>query len=165
MPALPLERPIEEAALLNPAFGALLIARTVADYQKQSGEGLPYPVAFLILPAVLHSETRDALPATTNAIMYNWLADNAALMAAFPERTRRMIGISKECILFALVHRKLALRAALLVPGDKRYPVGTQTDAATQETRDCLRGAGFLGRWLANAGTTTTILASWGVRP
>jgi hypothetical protein len=121
-----IERPIEEATLLNPAFGALVVARAVADYQKQSGEGLPYPLAFLILPVILHSETREALPASTRAIMHNWIADNAALIAAFPERARRMTRISKEAILFALLHRKLALGTARFLPGDRRYAVAAE---------------------------------------
>lgn len=160
-----IERPIEEASLLNPAFGSLVVAKAVADYQKLSGEGLSYPLSFLILPAILHSETRRVLPATTNAIMHNWLADNAVLLAAFPERTRRMARVSKEAILFALIHRKLALRAARLVPGDRRYAATAGLNNATEETRDCFRTAAFLGRWLATAGTTATILSSWGVQP
>jgi hypothetical protein len=159
------ERPFEEASLFNPAFGALLVAKTVRDFSKHLGEGLPYPLAFLVLPAVLHPGIRAVLPATTNAIMQNWIADQSGLLSEFPGRVRLMKSVSKESVVFALLHRKLTLSNGRLLAGERHYPMNAEPHRQTEETRACLSAAAFLGRWFAAAGTTATVLSSWGVRP
>jgi hypothetical protein len=158
-------RPVEEASLFNPAFGSLLLAKATADFHKQIGEGLPYPLAFLILPVVLHSDTRDALPVTTRAVMHNWIGEHASLLAGFPERTRRTVPITREAVLFALLHQKLTVSAGRFSPGRRPYRTNATLADTTAETERCLRAAALLGRWLATAGTAATILTSWGVRP
>lgn len=159
------ERPVEEAGLFNPAFGCLLVAKAVEGYRKQVGQGLPFPLAFLVLPAVLHSDTRCALPSTTRSVMQNWVTENGALLADFPERVRRVAHLTKEGILFGLQHDKLGLAEGRLLPGRRPFATKTALPESTSETEDCLRAAAFLGRWLPTAGTPATILSSWGVRP
>lgn len=160
-----LERPVEEASLFNPAFCSLLIAKTTANHLKQSGQGLPYPLAFLVLPVALHSKTRNMLPSTTNAVMLNWLGENAELLADFPERVSRMSQITKETILFALRHEKLSLSQGCLLPGKYKYPATASISYPTDDTDSCLRAAAFLGRWLTQSGTISNTLSSWGLRP
>ncbi len=89
------DRPIEEAGLFNPAFGSLLIGKAVADYRKQTGHGLQFPLGVLVLPAVLHAATRAALPGRTTAVMQNWITENGALLADFPERVRHVAHLTK----------------------------------------------------------------------
>jgi hypothetical protein len=115
------ERPIEEASLFNPAFGSLTLAKAVADFHKQTGEGIPYPLVFLVMPLALHTETRDALPATTRAVMHNWISEHAPLLSNFPDRVRRMAPVTREAVLFALVHGNLPCLAA----GSRRGFAGT----------------------------------------
>ncbi|MGH6896833.1 MAG: three component ABC system middle component [Geminicoccaceae bacterium] len=158
-------RPVEEASLFNPAFGALLLARAAADYYKQAGQGLPYPLIFLVMPAVLHSETRHALPATTRAVMHNWTSDHTSLLAAFPNRARRMAPVTKEAVLFGLFHEKLAISDGRLSPGRRPYRGNALPADTTDEVEHCARAAALLGRWFTSAGSTATILSSWGVRP
>ena len=38
-------------------------------------------------------------------------------------------------------------------------------DSITTDARECLGSARMLGRWLAKAGATSTIMAAWGIRP
>jgi Family of unknown function (DUF6521) len=159
------ERPIEEASLFNPAFGSLTLAKAVADFHKQTGEGIPYPLVFLVMPLALHTETRDALPATTRAVMHNWISEHAPLLSNFPDRVRRMAPVTREAVLFALVHGKLALSGGRLSPGLRRYRTNAVSAKTTAETERCLRAAALLGRWFATGGTAATIMSSWGVRP
>jgi hypothetical protein len=84
-------RPVEEASLFNPAIGALLLAKAAAGHYKQVGQGLAYPLIFLVLPAVLHSETRAALPATTRAVMHNWTSEHASILAAYEFHLARAV--------------------------------------------------------------------------
>jgi Family of unknown function (DUF6521) len=158
-------RPIEEASLFNPAFGSLMLAKAAADFHKQTGEGIPYPLAFLVMPVVLHTETRDVLPATTRAVMHNWIGEHAPLLAGFPDRVRRMVPVTRESVLFALVYKKLALSGGRLSPGLHRYRPNAVSPDTTTETERCLRAAAFLGRWLVTGGTAATVLSAWGLRP
>lgn len=159
------KRPIEEARLFNPAFCSLLLGKAVADYLKQVGDGLPYPLAFIVIPAVLHAQTRNALPSRTTALLQNWVADHTDLLTAFPDHARQAAPIVREATLFALMHRKLTIERGRLLPGPRRYRSNATVDSRTDETIDCVRSAAFLGRWFAVSGTTATILASWGAKP
>ena len=159
------DRPVEEAALFNPAFGCLLVAKAVGDYQKVSGQGLPFPLSFLVLPAVLHGDTRRAFPRSTRAVMQNWLTENNALLSGFPGRVRHVAHLSKEAILFGLQHGKLGLSDARLSPGPHPYGPKAVLAKSTSETDECLSTSAFFGRWLAAAGTPATILSSWEIRP
>ncbi len=59
------DRVVKEANLLNLAFGAVLLAETVAHYDNKAHQGLPFALAFLVLPIILHEKTRRSLPITT----------------------------------------------------------------------------------------------------
>jgi hypothetical protein len=152
-------------SLFNPAFCTLLLAKTTAHYLKQSGQGLPYPFAFLILPIALHPATRNILPGTTNAVMLNWLTENAELLSDFPERASRMSQITKEAILFALTHEKLSLSQGRILLGAHKYSTTAALSHSTDDSESCLRTAAFLGRWLTQNGTVASTLSSWGLRP
>ena len=51
----------EAANLFNPAFVGAVLLSAIVSYQKKKSAGLPYALAFLILPVVLHAETRASL--------------------------------------------------------------------------------------------------------
>ena len=52
----------EAAALLNPALLAVVCAAAASQYERESDEAMPWPLAFLVAPLVLHRGTREALP-------------------------------------------------------------------------------------------------------
>jgi Family of unknown function (DUF6521) len=58
-------RPREEANLLNPAFCCTALTSSIVGYMGVDAEGMPYPLAFMILPIALHKTTREALPQNT----------------------------------------------------------------------------------------------------
>jgi hypothetical protein len=160
-------RPVEESYLFNPAFCGLLIACTSSEFTKKIGGPLPFALAFLILPIILHQKTRKALPATTVTSLMAWSQDNREIMINFPDRVRRLSGITRESILFGAGQNALWLDEngnikkgnKLLAPTAKRAPL------LTGETEECIERSAFLGRWLASAGTTATIYAAWGITP
>jgi hypothetical protein len=57
-----IQRPREEANLLNPVFCCTILASSIVSYMSVDVEGMPYPLALMILPVVLHKATREALP-------------------------------------------------------------------------------------------------------
>jgi hypothetical protein len=89
-------RPREIANLLNPAFTSLVIARSVAASEAAGSPGLALPLTFLVLPAVLHPGTRDALPRAATTTMYGWLGDHPHLKALFPARASAFVPFTQE---------------------------------------------------------------------
>jgi hypothetical protein len=159
-------RPQEEANLLNPAFCALIIALAVEDYVKDSPDGMPFSLAFLILPIVLHKPTRDALPQRTTRALSSWLDEHEEHRATFAERARALSPHVREALLYDLVHERLKLNdPGLLLVGKKTRGFAGYLATATEEVKDCLSKAQFVGRWMSSAGTVPTIFALWGVRP
>jgi hypothetical protein len=160
-------RVVEEANLFNPAFCTSLIAKAADEFHKKAHRGLPFALGFVILPIVLHRGTRAALPSTTVTSLLPWIQDNREQLVDFSIRVQHLRGIVKEAILFGLQHETLILneRGELLI-GPKRVSVTEKRTALfTDEARECVDRAGFIGRWFANAGSTATIFAAWGISP
>lgn len=157
------QRPIELANLLNPAFCALLLRDAAVGYQDAGSGGLPLPLAFLVLPVVLHARTRDALPKQTRTLLHSWLQNNTPTQLEVSQRVTRLLPYSREALIFGLQHNVLGLSdEGALVNGMSRlrnpFPGGS-------EPAECRRKAEFIGRWFAKSGDATQILVIWGLRP
>jgi|SRR5271157_1232885 len=159
-------RPQEEATLLNPAFCALILSLAVEDYARTLRDGMPFALAFLVLPIVLHKPTRDSLPQRTTRALSSWLDEHEDLRATFAERARALSPYVREALLFSLLHERLKLTdQGHLIIGAKERGFTSYVTAATDEVKVCLTKAQFVGRWLTSAGNVPTIFALWGVRP
>ena len=77
-------RPAEEAINLNPAFCGELIYRTVGEYGKALKKPIELPLSFLVLPIVLHKQTRDELPGKADTAFVGWVAGHGSLLARLP---------------------------------------------------------------------------------
>jgi hypothetical protein len=156
-------RPIEVANLLNPAFTALLIREAAAGHSKDSGLGLPFSLAYFVLPIALHGETRAALPRTTAALLHVWLQEHGVIKEETSRRLVRLKPYTNEAILFGLQH-------GLLTVGDEgrlgktrirlRGPLESDSDP-----RECRGAAAMVGRWFAKTASTSLIYSLWGIRP
>src|SRR5262245_31843235 len=102
-------RPIEEANLLNPAFCSLLIARSVEGYVETADRGLPFPISFIVLPILLHQDTRRSLPRSVATTMLGWIETNQTQLVGFADRVRRVRPYTQEALHFGLLHSVLAL--------------------------------------------------------
>lgn len=152
-------RPREEAALLNPAFCGRLLLVAITEY---GDPGMPFPISFLVLPLVLHKRTRDKLPETIRTSIPIWLQKNPELRVGFDRRAAGLTGYTREALLFLLLHKKITTADQLLVPAVK---VLSDKEPESEEIKDCLRRARFVGRWLARGGTPATLYALFGIRP
>jgi hypothetical protein len=149
-------RPRIEATLLNPALLAVLLAGAARDYDEEAG--MPWPLAFLVIPVVLHRPTRNALPRDTRTHLSTWLRREPLLRAGFPERAAAMVPRTREGLRFGL-------RAGILTV-DGANVVGNLTDEpALGELRQLVRAARLLGRWLAKSDQPSTPFALLGVAP
>lgn len=163
------ERPVELANLLNPAFCGFLIRSAAASYTEVRPEGMPFALAFLVLPLVLHMNTRNALPSSIRTTLIAWLEANPEVRVDFDTRVRSLTGFTRESVMF-LAHRSLITFAdGAMLPGDGGL-VGNQTAIGrtirgSEETAACVSRAQLIGRWLAQSGDAATVYALFGVRP
>ncbi len=56
------DRPTEVANLLNPAFTGALLRRSLEAYSTEIRSGMPFGLAFLVLPMSLHPGTARRFP-------------------------------------------------------------------------------------------------------
>ena len=160
-------RVVEEANLFNPAFCATLLVKALEEFAKKGARPLPFALTFLILPIVLHHGTRSALPGSTVTSLLPWIQDNREQLVEFAQRVQRLRPITREALLFGVQHQTLLLTVdGDVAVGPKRQSATEKrTGLFTDEARECVDRAGFLGRWLSTAGTTATIYAAWGIAP
>lgn len=153
-------RPSEIANLLNPAFCGAVIWASVRAYETETARPMPFPLAFLILPIVLHKKTRQKI--SRRLPMHARLEKNQFLKIGFGGRAKQLGPIAREAIAFLLQVDAIAISAdgGLLTTHNLRL-----RDISNDEVSDCYRKARILGMWFASAGTISTIFAMWGVRP
>jgi hypothetical protein len=160
-------RVIEEANLFNPAFCATLLAKATDDFVRKAYRPLPFPLSFLVLPIVLHQATRLALPHSTITSLLPWIQDNRTQLVGFATRVHHLRDITREAVMFGVQYQTLTLtdEGDIRVGRRRRLATENRTGLFTDEARECVDRAGFVGRWFAVAGTTATIFAAWGVAP
>jgi Family of unknown function (DUF6521) len=155
-------RPIEIASLLNPAFCGEVIRQCIESYQKTESQPFPFPLVYLILPIVLHKKTRETIVAQRQ--LHVWLQANENVKIGFADRTRELVPITKEAMIFLLQVGAIEVdeQAGLHVVSYQRRIPPSQPEG---EISDCYRTAVVIGRWFARAANVPTIYALWGVRP
>lgn len=160
-------RVVEEANLFNPAFCTALISKTCDEHNRKTKRPFPFALSFLVLPVVLHQATRSALPNSIVTSLLPWVQDHRDQLVDFSKRVERLRPITQETLLFGLQHDVLTMTDDGNLRLGKKYKSATEkrTELFTDEARECIDRAGFIGRWFAAAGTTATIFAAWSVAP
>lgn len=127
---------------------------------------MPFVYTFLVLPIVLHKATRDGLPKTTLKSLSTWIEENPTLRTILPDNVRALKPFVQEGLLYALVHGCIGVdeNGALALGKKPRGMAGYET-GSSNEVRDCIRRAQFVGRWFATAGSVPTVMALWGIWP
>ncbi|WP_083927624.1 three component ABC system middle component [Nocardiopsis prasina] len=151
----------EAQALFNPAFGAYLLASAVNAATKRAHQPLPWPSAFLILPLVLPTDTRESLPTKSTVTLTAWANDHPRLQAAFAERAAALTTYTRTSLRTAIRHHAIDVTpGGLICPRAPKPP----SAAPGEEVADCARAAALVGRWLAVTDPTRAF-TTLGVRP
>ncbi|MER5307502.1 three component ABC system middle component [Streptomyces sp. NPDC002773] len=154
----------EERALYNPAFTALLTARTVQGHQTQYGR--PCPVALAVLGAVmaLQPAVREKLPRTTHAGVSRWVEENRTVKVAMMQNATALATVVRPGLLFALQSTLLHCtdQGLLQLSTGRLKKVIT---GPTDEVITIQKAAHMLGRWLPSTGSMSTVMTLLGVRP
>lgn len=158
-------RPIEQARLLNPAFLAALIWSCTEGYYSTNQQGIPYPLLFVAMPVVLHKSTRIILPRSISTSLAAWLAENTQVHVYFTERSTSLVPIVKEGILFGVNGHLFSLNSSQILAARRPRSMARFLRESSEEVRDCMEKAKFVGRWFASSGDCTTVMALWGVMP
>lgn len=156
-------RPPDVANLFNPAFCAALLNRLAVGFQGDVKQGVPYPLAFVALPLLLHPGSVALLPPTARTKFHTWILENPQVLFGFPERARALAPIVREAVFFGLRYEILGFGAEkTLVPMAsselKRWEKNSYN-------KDLSKNAQTLGKLLAQVKDVPTIFALFGVRP
>lgn len=162
------DQALEQARLLNPAFLGALVMEAARGYEEETvnKQGVPYALAFVALPVVLHKPTRDALPKQVRTSVAAWVVEHPEAQVGFPERAAALVPLIKDAILLASRGGLISSEGVRLKAAGNRRSLGEYSRSCQSlEVQECLKKAMFVGRWFALAGEATTVMALWGVRP
>jgi hypothetical protein len=154
--------PREDAALFNPAFLALLLARSADGHAREVNRPIPIPLSFLAVSVALNRSSRESLPRTIRTNLLRWMDENPEEATTLAVRASAIAPAAREALLFAIAHGvcEIAPDATIRVPVKRRLgPIR----GATAEVEATQRAADFLGRWFGRAGSPATVLALLGV--
>lgn len=126
----------EIQAIQNPALGSVLIWKFSQGYSpKESAlDGVPLPLAFFVLPLLLHEETRDQLAATKAGLhkfeekyrdQYDLLFAIQGRALAMRDLSRKSISTGVACGLLTLVPSDAVIWPADIQP-PKNLPSSVQ---------------------------------------
>lgn len=150
-----------QAAMLNPALLAAITAAAASEYERADGEPMPWPLAFLVAPLVLHRGTREALPRTTATHLANWVSQNPVTHAGIPFRAQSLADAVREGLRFGLAHGVLHVDGS----GGLTGALTTGPPRPTGEVDQMIAKAGFVGKWLTKIDQPATAFAVLGVAP
>jgi hypothetical protein len=150
--------------MLNPALIASVLVIAVQEYSERRKDPLLAAHAFLIVPLVLHRDTRERLPIRSSSHWTKWVSDNPVLIAGFPARALALREHVREGLRFGLRYGVLSLDGfGGLVLGQTSATIPGRT--AEGDIRDLLTGAQRVGRWLTKLELPATAFALLGMRP
>lgn len=156
----------EERGLLNPSFCANLLWHAAGGYVDGRSDLMSFEEAFLVLPVVLHRSTRESLPRSTRTSLAVWLEENPLSRGRIANRAQVLVPFTKEALLFAGLHGFISCNAGKLQAVETwQTTVSRSLRQSSDEVRLCAKRAIFVGKWFAQTGSPTTVLALLGVRP
>lgn len=155
----------EAASLFNPAFCCAVLSATVSNYSQQDNLGMPFPLAFIVLPVILHKRTRNTLPYNTRTSLAAWLEEKPYARIQFYERAISLKPFVREAILFGVTNDWLVIESGRLKSklADSKFKNFLQH--MDGEARECVLRARLVGKWFAAAGSAETVLSLWEVNP
>lgn len=162
------ERPIEEQRLLNPSFCSLLLWHSSLGHAAGSRQhtGIPFEECFLVLPMILHRETRESLPLRTTTSLAVWIGDHPLAPPTIADRARSLVPFTKEALRFAGSYGMLEFNQTVVRanPGWQRRAASSLA-GSSGEVRTCAKRAEFVGKWFAKTGSVETVMSLLGVQP
>lgn len=147
--------------MLNPALLAVVIAASAIEYERADGDPMPWPLAFLVAPLVMHRGTREALPRTTRTHLGSWVAQHAIEHAGFARRAQSLTDPVREGLRFGLANEVLRVDDQGRLSGS----IASPGPGKGSETAQLVAKAGLVGKWLTKVDNPATAFIVLGVAP
>jgi hypothetical protein len=159
-------RTLEERTLLNPAFCSTLLWNAAKGREAAGKSLLSIEEAFVVLPFVLPTSTREALPRAVSTSLPVWVADNPIEQRRIAERAKALLPFTRTALIFGATHGLLVFEGTRIKPSlYAKKLIGKTLRQASDEVRICVSKAEFVGRWFDKTGSSSTVLGLLGVRP
>ncbi len=153
----------EVAFLLNPAFCGRVLYSTIKTYNEKANRALPFPLIYLVLPLVLHKETRANINSRTQLQL--WIQRYPQLLIDFPKRARELVPITNESVEFLLQTGNIILTLNGELEISPTLKSLSKTKFVDDEISECLKKGEHVAKWFVAAGKAETIYIELGVRP
>lgn len=157
------QQPREVFNLLNPAFCGEILVHCIQSYSRLMKGPMPYPLLYLILPLVLHKETRDKLAVKSQEFLHTWIQTNQYLFSDFSRRTKELVPITSDAIVFLLQNNIIVLDSFANVSVTK-FEINNNSNR-DDEINDCVDKSKTIGRMFARSGSVANIFRVLGVSP
>ena len=157
------KRSLEVAFLFNPAFCGRILYSTVKAYKEITQKSFPFPLVYLILPLVLHKETRTRINSKTQFQI--WIHRYPHLLIGFPQRARDFVQITNEAIEFLIYARQILLTDTGELDILSISTIEKKKKFDDTEILECIQKAQHIAKWFASAGKIETIYIELGVKP
>lgn len=157
------ERTREVAYLLNPAFCSRLLYTAIKEYERKAQHAFPVPLLYLVLPLVLHKQTRTRINSRTQLL--HWIQANHYLLIGFSKRTKELVVITNEALELLLQSGTIQITQSGELSIAKTQKSLSKTRFVDSEVSECITKSEHVARWFASAGKTETIYIGLGVRP
>lgn len=152
------------ANLFNPAFCGEVIRVAIQAYNANSKKQFSFALSFLILPILLHKETRDRLPRSTRTHLFVWIQENENLFLDFSKRSSSLVKFTKESLTFLIAYKCLQIMddGSLVAVTSKTKPIGKEF---YEEYNHIMAKAQMLGKWLATTSDVKSIYSFFRITP
>lgn len=159
-----MERPIEIAHLLNPAFCGEIIRRCALKYQEEKGQPLPFIFTFLILPFLIDRAIRERIPTKGAPKLHPWVELNQDFKIGLSNKIEQLAPITKEAILFLSKHEIIGFDESgnISVTTTKRHSIVNSDDS--KHPHNFYKKAEKLGQWFSTSGGPSVVFALLGIQ-
>lgn len=156
----------EVADYFNPAFCAAVIAYGVQCGCQSQKSGVSFLFPFLLLPLVLHEETRTLLKTTKSSSRFlDWIvsAKNAKVKIGFSKRAKMLVPYVKEGMIFAVGFGLFSIEQDGTLRTQRELP--KSAFPKSDDVLSILRSTEKLARLFCSLPEVSTLLPFLGVTP
>jgi hypothetical protein len=144
----------------------MLLWQAAFGYTSERETAMPVELSFLVLPLVLHGETRESLPRQITTSLATWLSEHPLVLTRIGERACALRPFTREALIFGGSQGLLLLSVeGIRANAALKRRVAAGLRATSDEVRVCAKRSEFVGRWFERGGGTETVMALLGVRP
>ena len=152
------------ANLLNPAFCGEVIRRAALSYNENASSTFPYAYSFLVLPILLHEETRNRLPKSTKSYLFAWVEMNDDLFYNFSKRARDMVPYTKESVMFLLQNEHIEIDSTGGITVEKKRMKSIKNENM-DEFEMIMNRSKMLGKWLSKNTNVNSVYSFFRITP